>query len=266
MRRIAISQELLQPYIWVVPSLFQEAICSDLTVTVFFLNKHLQSKFFSKVLSCSYPFNEWPFFYYKNGITATHFFQIDCGFTEQGHCVQSVRIRSYSGLHFRAFRLKISLYSVRMRENADQNNSEYEHFSRTGIVVTNYDTPLVSGLYLLEDILLFDDIISSHLFILWQCRYFTGALEAIHMSRKLCSFHKTYCSYLTRGLWFIRESVRGIFIWGISMFEENHCNLGLMKVSIYSTSSVFWTDFGQNFKFQAKKELSSPCIPIFENL
>ena len=218
-RRIAISQELLQPYIWVVPSLFQEAICSDLTVTVFFLNKHLRSKFFSKVLSYSYLFNEWPFFYYKNGIAATHFFQIDCGFIEQGHCVQSVRIRSYSGLHFRAFRLKISLYSVRMRENADQNNSEYGHFSRTGIVVTNYDTPLVSGLYLLEDILLFDDIISSHLFILWQCRYFTGALEAIHMSRTLCSFHKTCCSYLTRGLWFIRESVRvyllrDFHVWG----------------------------------------------------
>ena len=31
-------------------------------------------------------------------------------------------------------------------------------------------------------------------------------------------------------------------------------------------SSVFWTDFGQNFEFQVKKELSFPCIPIFENL
>ena len=35
------------------------------------------------------------------------------------HCVKSVRIRS------------ISLYSVRMRENADQNNSDYEHFLRS---------------------------------------------------------------------------------------------------------------------------------------
>ena len=32
------------------------------------------------------------------------------------HCVRSVRIRSYS---------------VRMRENAEQNNSEYGHFSRS---------------------------------------------------------------------------------------------------------------------------------------
>ena len=39
----------------------------------------------------------------------------------QIHCVKSVRIRSYSGP-----------YSVKMRENTDQNNSEYGHFSRSG--------------------------------------------------------------------------------------------------------------------------------------
>ena len=37
------------------------------------------------------------------------------------HCVKSVRTRSCSGP-----------YSVRMRENKDQNNSEYGHFSRSG--------------------------------------------------------------------------------------------------------------------------------------
>ena len=36
------------------------------------------------------------------------------------HCVQSVRIQSYSGL-----------YSVRIPENTDQNNSEYGHFLRS---------------------------------------------------------------------------------------------------------------------------------------
>ena len=36
------------------------------------------------------------------------------------HCVKSVRIRSYSGS-----------YSVRMRENKDQDNPEYGHFSRS---------------------------------------------------------------------------------------------------------------------------------------
>ena len=53
-------------------------------------------------------------------------------------CVKSVHIRSYSGPHFPAFGLNteryfVSLriqYSVRMRENAEQNNSEYGHFSR----------------------------------------------------------------------------------------------------------------------------------------
>ena len=45
------------------------------------------------------------------------------------HCVKRVRIRSYSGLHFRIW--SISSYSVRIRKNADQNNSEYGHFSRS---------------------------------------------------------------------------------------------------------------------------------------
>ena len=40
------------------------------------------------------------------------------GFHNDLHCVKSVPIRSYSGM-----------YSVRMRENTDQNNSEYGHFS-----------------------------------------------------------------------------------------------------------------------------------------
>ena len=52
------------------------------------------------------------------------------------YCVKSVRIRSYSGPHFLAFRVNterysVSPYSVRMRENADPNNSEYGHFLRS---------------------------------------------------------------------------------------------------------------------------------------
>ena len=55
------------------------------------------------------------------------------------HCVKCVRIRSYSGPQFPAFGLNSErygvslLYSVQMRENADQNNSEYGHFSRSGL-------------------------------------------------------------------------------------------------------------------------------------
>ena len=55
-------------------------------------------------------------------------------FSNPHHCVKSVRIRSSPGLHFSAFGLNtenISPYSVRMRENADQNNSLYGYFSRS---------------------------------------------------------------------------------------------------------------------------------------
>ena len=38
-------------------------------------------------------------------------------YTKINHCVRNVRIRSFS-------------YSVRMRENTDQKNSKYGHFSR----------------------------------------------------------------------------------------------------------------------------------------
>ena len=49
------------------------------------------------------------------------------------HCVKYVRNGSYSGPNFPAFGLntRISPYSVGMWENADQNNSEYEHFLRS---------------------------------------------------------------------------------------------------------------------------------------
>ena len=49
------------------------------------------------------------------------------------HCMKSVRIRSYFGRIFcirTEYRkiLSISPYTVQMRENTDQNNSEYGHF------------------------------------------------------------------------------------------------------------------------------------------
>ena len=52
------------------------------------------------------------------------------------HCVKSVCIRSYCGLHFPAFRLNtekysVSSHSVQMQENTDQNISEYGHFLRS---------------------------------------------------------------------------------------------------------------------------------------
>ena len=62
-----------------------------------------------------------------------------CWYTKHNYsdppCVKNIRIGSYSGPHFPAFGLniwlRISPYSVWMRENTDQNNSEYGHFSRS---------------------------------------------------------------------------------------------------------------------------------------
>ena len=47
--------------------------------------------------------------------------------------MKSVRIRSYSDPHFPlpGLNTRISPYSVRMWENADQYNSEYGHFIRS---------------------------------------------------------------------------------------------------------------------------------------
>ena len=54
-----------------------------------------------------------------------------CLSTVKFHYVKSVSIRSYSGPHFFS---SISPYSVQMREDEDQNNSEYRHFSRSVLV------------------------------------------------------------------------------------------------------------------------------------
>ena len=56
-------------------------------------------------------------------ISLKFFYIILC---KDNHCVKNVRIRSYSDPHFPAFRL-----NTRMRENADQNNSEQRHFLRS---------------------------------------------------------------------------------------------------------------------------------------
>ena len=45
------------------------------------------------------------------------------------HCVKSAHIRSYSGPHFPTFGLYVER-STQTRENMDQNNTEYRHFSR----------------------------------------------------------------------------------------------------------------------------------------
>ena len=44
------------------------------------------------------------------------------------YCVESAHIRSYSGPYFSAFGLNSTLFSISMRENTEQNNSEFEQF------------------------------------------------------------------------------------------------------------------------------------------
>ena len=51
-------------------------------------------------------------------------------YTDTSNSVKCVRIRSYSGPHFPTFKLNIE-----MRENTDQNNSEYGHFPRGVVTV-----------------------------------------------------------------------------------------------------------------------------------
>ena len=61
------------------------------------------------------------------------------------HYVKSVRIRSYSGPYFGILvRIgSISPYLVPMRENADQNSSEYGHFLCSGAVPKQMITRLL---------------------------------------------------------------------------------------------------------------------------
>ena len=59
--------------------------------------------------------------------------------TSDKQCIKSIRIWSYSGPYFPVFRLntmryEVSLYSVQMRENADQINSQYGHFLRSEVI------------------------------------------------------------------------------------------------------------------------------------
>ena len=51
--------------------------------------------------------------------------------------MKSVRIRSFFGAHFPTFWLNtnISPYSIQMRENTEQKNFDYGHFSRSIIII-----------------------------------------------------------------------------------------------------------------------------------
>ena len=77
------------------------------------------------------------FLWCGTGLSTQFFiFYVNVFMTEVPHCVKRVHIQSYSGLYFPVFRLNterywVSPYSFPMRENMDQNKSEYGHFLRS---------------------------------------------------------------------------------------------------------------------------------------
>ena len=87
-----------------------------------------------------------------------------CLITALNHCVESVRIRSYSGPHFPAFGLilRISPYSVQMWENTDQNNCKYGHFLRSEYILLKLQkSGLLSTLAVMKMTLLWKTLVLS---------------------------------------------------------------------------------------------------------
>ena len=89
--RCIISKEHLQPYFWMVPSLFQKATCNVLVfskVLCFFATSTCSHPFFKDIelisnSSCSHPFDKWPFLNCKRVIAASHSFKFTAFFAEQ---------------------------------------------------------------------------------------------------------------------------------------------------------------------------------------
>ena len=67
------------------------------------------------------------------------------------HCVKGVLIRSYSGP-----------YLVQMRENTDQSNSEYEHFSRSAVSLVLFRIRKNSALFYVKVYLLTSPKVSKY--------------------------------------------------------------------------------------------------------
>ena len=101
-------------------------------------------------------------------------------------------------------------------------------------MVISYGTSLVLGMYKLKDTLLFDDINSSHPFLLWYSHYLMGALEAIHYGKGTVFISQKLLqpSIIVGSLWLIRGS------WVLCLFVESNCSPALLKMPICSTEPV----------------------------
>ena len=102
------------------------------------------------------------------------------------------------------------------------------------IIVINYDTSLISGMYKLKDCLLFDEINCKSVSSIYH--YFTIALEAIYYvkSTVFISQHLSQPSIIESGLWLIGENVKGT----VFLFEENDCSLASLKLHRTSYNNI----------------------------
>ena len=98
------------------------------------------------------------------------------------------------------------------------------------IIVTNYDTSLVSGMYILNEVCyLTASIAAIHFF------YGSVIISREHLKRSIYQGHCDYFTTLvatihvvTSGLWLIRENLNDM------LFEESHCSPAFLKVTIFS--------------------------------
>ena len=97
------------------------------------------------------------------------------------HCVKSVRIRSYSGPHFPVFRLNTKRYGVSLRiqskcgKNADQNNSEFEHFLHCGNNQKKFCLNIKIG------------VLSCNASVLFAEAAYRGVLQKKFTEKKICA-------------------------------------------------------------------------------
>ena len=93
---------------------------------------------------------------------------------------QSLREKcSYSGLFWSVFsRVRISSYSVRMWENADQNNSEYGHFLRSELLGISSEGNISTLVVIINFLSL----------ITVQFNYFLFSFSFFFMSKLTCNY------------------------------------------------------------------------------
>lgn len=113
-------------------------------------------------------------------------------------------------------------------------------FFRTGVVARrshsyNYDTSLVTGIYIVKDSLLcyLAASIAAILFFYDTAIILREHLKRSITSRVLCLFHNICCSHLwLQAVWMIQENLKGtVLIWGKQLRPG-------FKLSVYSTELI----------------------------